>query len=126
VRRGSRFFLICAAIAGAAFSAQASEREREEVKAQDSWTGSDKAVHFGVSFVLGFAAGNQWPENKPLAISVAMIPGVLKEISDRSTTGFSGKDIAVDLLGATMGVYSSHWLIARENRKVTLFYRKEF
>jgi len=94
--------------------------------AQDKWNGKDKAEHFAVSFAVGFATGNQWPENKPLAIGVAMIPGLLKEVSDRSTTGFSGKDLVADLLGASLGVYSAHWLIARQDKKVALMYRTEF
>jgi uncharacterized protein YfiM (DUF2279 family) len=94
--------------------------------AQDQWNGSDKKMHFGVSFVLGFAAGNQWPENKPLAFGVAMIPGVLKEISDRNTTGFSGKDLATDALGAALGVYASGWLIKRNNGVTTVAYATNF
>jgi uncharacterized protein YfiM (DUF2279 family) len=114
------------AIALALSSLGALANERPEPKPADKWTGSDKAMHFGVSFAVGFATGNQWPQNKPLAIGVAMIPGVLKEVSDRSTTGFSGKDLAVDLIGATMGVYSAHWLIGRQGGKTALMYRTEF
>ena len=98
--------------------------------AQDKWTGQDKAMHFGVSYALGFAAGNQWPnkEDRWKAIGVAMIPGVLKEVSDaqKGGTGFSGKDIVADLIGASLGVYSAHWLIGRQGGKTTLAYRTEF
>jgi len=96
--------------------------------AQDKWNGKDKAEHFAISFAVGFATGNQWPENKPLAIGVAMIPGLLKEVSDaqKGGSGFSGKDLAADLLGASLGVYSAHWLIGRQDKKVALMYRTEF
>lgn len=110
--------LIAIALAAASIGAQA----------QDKWTGQDKAMHFGVSFALGFATGNQWPQNKPLAIGVAMVPGLLKEVSDsgKGGSGFSGKDLVADLIGATMGVYSAHWLIGRQDGKVALMYRSEF
>lgn len=72
-------------------------------RAQDSWTGPDKTVHFAVSAVLGVAAINQWPDRPMLAWGVAMVPGILKEVSDRSTTGFSGKDLAANALGAAVG-----------------------
>jgi putative lipoprotein len=95
-------------------------------QAQDKWNGPDKAMHLGVSFVLGFAAGNQWPDNKPLAFGVAMIPGVLKEVSDRGTTGFSGKDLVADAVGAALGVYTAHWLITRSQGKTVVAYRADF
>ena len=117
--------LIAIALALSSIGTIASDRERPAPPV-DSWKGSDKAQHLGVSFVLGFATGNQWPDNKPLAIGVAMLPGLLKEVSDRSTTGFSGKDLAADLVGATLGVYSAHWLIGRQDKKLTLMYRTDF
>lgn len=92
----------------------------------DEWTGSDKTLHLGVSFVVGFAAGNQWPNNKPLAFGVAMIPGVLKEISDRKTTGFSGKDLVADAVGAALGVYTAHWILTRNQGKTIVAYQTEF
>ena len=98
--------------------------------AQDSWTGQDKAMHFGVSYVLGIAAGNQWPRpnDRWKAIGIATIPGLLKEFSDSSKggSGFSGKDLVWDVIGATAGVYSAHWLIGRQDGKVALMYRTEF
>ena len=94
--------------------------------AADEWTGKDKGLHFGVSYVLGIATGSQWPDNKLKAIGVAMIPGVLKEVADRKTTGFSGKDLVADLAGATLGVYTAHWLITRSNGTTTLAYTTAF
>lgn len=96
--------------------------------AQDTWTGSDKKLHFGVSFVLGYATGNQWPDNKPLAIGVAMIPGILKEVADsqKGGSGFSSKDLVWDLVGATLGVYSAHWMIRRNDGSTQVVYKTEF
>lgn len=94
--------------------------------AQDTWTGADKKLHVSVSFVIGLAAGFQFPGNKPLAFGVALIPGVLKEISDRSTTGFSGKDIAANALGAALGVYASGWLLQHRDRTTTIAYATTF
>lgn len=96
--------------------------------AGDSWTGPDKKLHFGFSFVLGFAAGNQWPDNKPLAIGVAMIPGVVKEASDaqKGGSGWSNKDLVWDAIGAMSGVYSAHWLVQYRDKKPMLSYRTEF
>jgi uncharacterized protein YfiM (DUF2279 family) len=95
-------------------------------KPVDSWSGSDKALHFGVSAVVGFAAVNQWPDNKPKAFLVAMIPGVLKEVSDRKTTGFSGKDLVADALGVALGVYAGGWLISRNQGTTKVAYAATF
>lgn len=73
----------------------------------DSWTGSDKKVHFGVSFILGIAAGSV-EESKPKAIAYAMVPGILKEAFDPR---WSNKDLVWDFIGAAAGVYSVHYMI---------------
>lgn len=95
-------------------------------KPKDSWSGSDKKMHLGVSFVLGMATAAQWPDNKPLAFAVAMAPGVLKEISDRSTTGFSAKDLVADAVGVALGMATTHWLITRRDGNTVVAYRTEF
>jgi uncharacterized protein YfiM (DUF2279 family) len=85
-------------------------------------------MHFGVSAVVGFAAVNQWPDNKPKAFAVAMIPGVLKEISDaqKGGSGFSGKDLVADALGAAFGVYAGGWLITRAQGTTKVAYATGF
>jgi len=94
----------------------------------DCWNGADKKMHFGVSFVLGVATASQWPENKPLAIGAAMIPGVLKEVADaqKGGSGFSGKDIVFDFLGAVSGVYTTSWLISRSAGTMKVSYAAKF
>ena len=89
---------------------------------------ADKVQHFGVSFVVGFAAGNQWPNNKPLAVGVAMLPGLAKELSDsqKGGTGFSGGDMAANLLGAVTGVYTANWLVSRSGGNTVVAYRTAF
>ena len=96
--------------------------------AQDTWSGADKKLHFGVSAVLGFAAVNQWPNDKPKAFMVAMIPGLLKEITDaqKGGSGFSGKDLAADALGAAVGVYAGGWLISRRDGATVVAYQTSF
>ncbi|MCE3000041.1 MAG: hypothetical protein ACK59Y_02455 [Betaproteobacteria bacterium] len=44
---------------------------------------------------------------------MAMIPGLLKEISDsqKSNNHFSGKDMAANALGAALGVQFGNWII---------------
>jgi hypothetical protein len=87
---------------------------------------SDKKMHLGVSFALGFALANQWP-NEPLrAWGVAMVPGLLKEVSDRGSTGFDGKDLAANAIGAALGVATGRWLVMRSNGTTVVAYRTEF
>lgn len=73
---------------------------------------SDKLKHAAVSFALGTASGAYF-ENKWTAFGVAMIPGLIKEISDsqKSNNHFSGKDMAANALGAALGVQFGHWII---------------
>ena len=94
----------------------------------DRWTGQDKALHFGVSATLGFAAINQWPREPGKAFAWAMVTGLLKEISDaqRGGSGFSGKDLAADALGAAFGVATGGWLIARQGGQTVVLLHKEF
>ena len=80
--------------------------------ADDAWDGRDKAKHVVVSAVLGTASGAYF-ENKWTAFGVAMIPGLVKEISDsrKHDNHFSGKDLAADAIGAALGVQFGHWMI---------------
>lgn len=87
----------------------------------DAWNGSDKRLHLGVSFVIGLAVSQVEP-SKPKAVAWAMVPGLLKEIGDSQEAGnrFSGKDLAANLLGATLGVYTGHWMLKRERDTTTV------
>jgi hypothetical protein len=87
---------------------------------------ADKKMHMGVSFALGFALANQWP-NEPLkAWGVAMVPGRLMEVSDRGSTGFSGADLAANAIGAALGVATGRWLVLRQNGTTVVAYQTEF
>lgn len=71
----------------------------------DDWRGPDKAKHLQVSFAAGLLAS--LPTNDAgKAFALAMAPGLLKELHDarRGGSGFSGKDLAADALGAGLGV----------------------
>lgn len=87
---------------------------------------SDKKMHMGVSFVLGFAMANQFP-NEPLkAWGVAMVPGLIKEVGDRSTTGFDPKDLAANAIGAALGVATGKWMVTRNNGTTQVAYVTQF
>lgn len=90
---------------------------------KDSWKGEDKAMHFGVSFVLGFAARNQWKNEPGKAFLVALVPGVIKEATDQKA---SGKDMVANALGAALGVYSAGWIISRNQGQTVVAYQTEF
>ena len=97
-------------------------------QAQDTWTGPDKKLHFGGSFVFGLAAGFQFPNNKPLAFGLALVPGLAKELMDaqKGGTGFSHKDMVANALGAALGVYTSGWLVTHTRGTTMVNYTKEF
>lgn len=94
--------------------------------AADEWTGSDKTLHFASSAIIGFATGRTWPDDKLKAWGVAMIPGTLKELSDISTTGFSGKDMVVNALGAALGVHGGAWSVRQFGATTQVVYQVEF
>ena len=67
--------------------------------------GRDKYQHAAGSALLGAVARSQEPD--PLkAWALAMVPGVIKELSDSRPggTGFSVKDMAANAVGAYIGV----------------------
>lgn len=68
--------------------------------------GEDKIMHAEVSMSLGIISGTMI-ENKYTAFGVAMIPGILKEISDsqQKHNFFSKGDIIADAVGAALGVW---------------------
>ena len=80
---------------------------------EDNWWSADKGYHFSVSFALAgvcYAAlwrGGDDPQAiRPLlATSLAIIPGLAKEVYDAGQKGnhFSGRDLIWDVLGATSG-----------------------
>lgn len=122
--------IIAAAILATAFSAHAGDKApkppKEPPKIVDSWTGSDKSYHFFGSAIVGFAVGRIYP-NEPLkAFGWAMVPGVLKEVSDIGGTGFSGKDLVWDAAGAALGVYAGGWSIRRFGDQTVVAYQTKF
>lgn len=63
-------------------------------KCNDSWKGKDKALHFGVCFVLAAIC--------PL---VAIVLAIIKEVHDERTEGnhWCWKDIVADVVGVVLG-----------------------
>jgi uncharacterized protein YfiM (DUF2279 family) len=89
----------------------------------DSWSGEDKAKHFGVSAALGVAT-SQLTADTWSAFGLALIPGVAKEAYDsqQACNRFSWKDLSWDAVGAYVGVRTGHWLISPTG----VSYSKEF
>lgn len=111
--------LLAAAVLAAAPLAHAADGDR--------WNGRDKKMHAGVSFVVGFAAANQWPDEPGKAFMVALLPGLLKEVSDANGgTGFSSKDMAANAIGAALGVVTGRWIVLRQRDTTVIAYRTEF
>jgi len=95
------------------------------VCAQDRWVGDDKVWHFGGSVFIGTLAYTA-VESKPIAFGIAMGVGLLKEMSDRKTTGFSYKDLVWDAAGAYLGVQVGAWMMQAQRGGVVVSYRMEF
>nr|WP_321784679.1 hypothetical protein [Paraburkholderia sp. J94] len=83
---------------------------------EDSWTGSDKLAHFGVSVPFGAIGG--WlarDTDHPVIYGtlIGTVPGFLKEALDGTcrTDGFSYKDLFADALGALTGAWLTHWAV---------------
>lgn len=80
--------------------------------AQDRWTGRDKAQHF-ISSAFFAAAGNSWGEHQQwsagqsasFGLLFSLSLGVGKELYDSRAggTGWSWKDLAWDVAGASAG-----------------------
>lgn len=89
---------LAAALAVVCISAQAVEQ--------------DKVKHAAVSAVFGAIAGASM-DSKAAAFGIAMVPGLLKEIHDsrKDGSGFSGRDLAADAIGAALGVYVGNCVI---------------
>ena len=82
--------------------------------AADDWWGADKAYHLGASFAIaGAVYGGLALSSKDgpavrlvLSATLALVPGVAKEIYDSGQPGnsFSLRDLTWDLVGVVLGV----------------------
>lgn len=85
-----------------------SSRHGWRITNSDSWTGTDKLEHFGVSVPFG-AMGSYLTKDTEHPIiygsMIGLVPGVAKEVLDGTcaTNGFSYKDLTFDLLGSITG-----------------------
>jgi uncharacterized protein YfiM (DUF2279 family) len=91
----------------------------------DSWTSEDKAYHLVGGAVIGAAVTLQ-TESKMYGFMAGTAVGLLKEISDRRTTGFSSKDLIVTSIGAALGAQAGGWMITARRDRVAVAYVAEF
>ncbi|KDM91037.1 hypothetical protein EA58_14915 [Photobacterium galatheae] len=71
---------------------------------------NDKLKHLTTSGVIGFTA-NEIFQNYEKALASCLFMGTAKEIYDEiDYRGFSGSDLAADVLGCGIGVMSSEFL----------------
>jgi uncharacterized protein YfiM (DUF2279 family) len=83
------------------------------VAAADAWWGADKAYHLSLSFAfagtcyaaLALLSSDRQLVRLGLSASLALAPGVAKEIYDsgRPGNGFSGRDLTWDIVGVVAG-----------------------
>jgi uncharacterized protein YfiM (DUF2279 family) len=86
---------------------------RCDVARADDWWGRDKAYHLAVSFAmaaswygaLSLVGDDPPPVRLAMASSLAVVPGLLKEVYDSGRPGnaFSAKDMTWDVLGVALG-----------------------
>lgn len=86
------------------------------MQTSDSWVGTDKLEHFGVSAPFGALGGWLMRDTAHPAIYGALlgtVPGLVKETIDGTcrTDGFSYKDLFADAVGAFSGAWLAHWAI---------------
>jgi VanZ family protein len=77
----------------------------------DGWTGTDKALHLGLSAPFGAFGATLAPKDAGTGqrllygTVLGALPGLAKELSDRARPGAtaSAKDMAFNVLGAALG-----------------------
>lgn len=101
----------------------------------DSWTGTDKLEHFGVSVPFGaLGAYIARDSEHPIIYGslIGTIPGLAKEAFDGTckNNGFSYKDLAADfigsLTGAVLGNYAINYYRDPHGTTVGVSYHKTF
>ncbi len=81
----------------------------------DSWLGQDKARHFAATALIGggvtLLADDETDSAAAIGWSTAVATGVAKEVYDLRVkkTCFSWKDLAWDIIGASVGVSIAAW-----------------
>lgn len=95
--------------------------------AQDSWTGPDKVLHFGGSYVIGGLAASRLEPRPAFALCAGV--GVAKEFASWGFDRFnrpSHKDMAWNLAGCALGVSLTRWTLARVGDRTQVHYFWEF
>jgi putative lipoprotein len=112
-----------------------SSRHGFRTTTSDSWTGTDKLEHFGVSVPFG-AIGSYLSKDTEHPIiygsMIGLVPGLAKEVFDGTceSNGFSYKDLTFDLLGSITGAVLGNVAITyyrnSHESNVGIIYRKNF
>ena len=88
--------------------------------AADSWTGSDKVLHFagsaGIALVVTHIRRDPW-----VGFWSSVAVGATKELVDKRTGGdASVRDLVVDVAGAYLGSETGRWMLYRNRQTTTL------
>lgn len=103
--------------------------------ASDSWQGTDKLQHFGVSVPFGAMGAYIMRDTEHPVIYGSLIgltPGLIKEVFDGTcqNNGFSYKDLTYDFLGsltgALLGNYAINYYRDRHGSSIGISYSKTF
>lgn len=90
---------------------------------EDTWNGSDKKMHAGVSFLIGMGARQVYLDEPLKAFGWALVPGLIKEATD---TKPSAKDMVANALGAALGVYTGGFFVATTGDTFYVGYSTDF
>lgn len=95
--------------------------------AQDRWTGPDKVLHAGGSFVIGGIAASRTDAARAYAVCAGV--GVSKELLSWAVDRFnrpSAKDMTWNLIGCAAGVGLTRWSLQRSGDRTQVHYSWEF
>lgn len=92
------------------------------------WKREGGQEHFALSAAAGLGCSQVFTDSFGKAWACAMVPGTIKELVDASDKGnkFSGKDMAMNALGAALGVSAGHWALRRVNGQTVVSYSARF
>jgi putative lipoprotein len=111
IARRARSRRLCCVVGAAALAGTLSGPAAFAQSQPDSWTGSDKALHLGLSAPFGMIGASVASreagtvERVAVGTLIGSLPGLAKELADTQRPGAtpSMKDMTYNLLGAALG-----------------------